>query len=217
MNKSKKRIAIFAATLSLLAATGLSSCVLPPGDVDIQQGSRYFAKKKFDEARHCFEMALDEECSFPKESVYIYISNCYSQQGNYQDAIEYRLKALDLAEDSDNLLQLGLIYRIVDDDETAEKMFRRVLELNPRNSHAMASLGALCMTHERIDEAIELFENSLDINNLAVIVHADLAICYAKKGMEEDALYELKWAAEQKFEHIEEFTKQVYELLDLQN
>lgn len=205
--------AIFLLAL-ILSGLSFSSCVVPAGDLDIQQGARYFQKKKFDEARHCFEMALEEECTFPKESVYIYISNCYSQQEDYDSAIEWREKALEISPDADNLLQLGMIYRVKLDDDKAEEYFKKALELNTRNAAAYASLGSLYMTHNRTDEAIEMLENSLDINNLSSIVHADLAVCYARKGMEKEAMDELQWAADHKFEQIAEFKDQVISLLN---
>ena len=213
IKRTKKFFLFLALILTLTSSLSLNSCVVPPGDLDIQQGSRYFQKKMFDEARHCFEMALQEKCSFPKETVYIYISNCYSQQENYDQAIIWREKALEISEDADNLLQLGLIYRVKLNDDKAEEYFKRALTLNTRNAAAYASLGALYMTHDKIDLAIEMLENSLDINNLSSIVHADLAVCYAKKGREEEALDELQWAQDHKFDQIEEFRKQVEEIL----
>ena len=107
---------------------------------------------------------------------------------------------------------LGMIYRIKQDDETAEKMYRKALDVDPDNAAAYGSLGALCLTHNRIDEAIYFLEEAETVNPRAGIVHADLAICYARKGDFEKAEEQLELAEDYKVDNLAAFKAEVADL-----
>lgn len=210
--KIKKLFLIASIISSIFLAAFVTSCQVP-GDVDIQQGSKLFAQKRYNDARACFELALTEECNFPKETIYVYISNCYSQTGEYEKAIEYRKMALEIVEDPSNYLKLGMIYRVIQDDDSAEEMFKKALALYP-SADAYASLGALYMTREDFKKAAENLENSLDLSDKNGFVHADLAICYAKLGMFEEAEEEYEWARKLKCDNLEVFRQQLNQIMD---
>jgi Flp pilus assembly protein TadD len=84
-------------------------------------------------------------------------------------------------------------------------MFKKATELAPKNIVAFASLGALYLTANRIDEAIEYFDKALYIDDSDGAVHADLAICYARKGKFDDAENEYAEAVKQKADNLEKF------------
>ena len=207
MKIQKKLLPVFL----LFCAFMFSSCV-KKGDILIQEGASAFQRKEFDKAAGLFQMGLSDECSLDPESVYVMIANCYSQKEEYDTAIEWRQKALALSEDSENYLNIGMIYRIKQDDENAEAMFRKALEIDPDNAAAYASLGALCISSNRIDEAIPLLEDAEAINPRSGIIHADLAICYARKGDFEKATEQLELAEDYKVENLAAFKAEISDL-----
>lgn len=210
--KTKRLISITTVLFLMISTLFFSSCDMKKGDYAIQEGAAAFQRKEFDKAIGLFQMGLSVECSMSTPTVYIMISNCYSQKGDYDSAIEWRNKALEITEDSENYLNLGMIYRIKQDDETAEKMFRKALDLDPDSAPAYASLGALCITHDRIDEALALFEEAEAINPRSGIIQADLAICYAHKGDFEKADEHLGLAEDYKAENLPQFKAEIESL-----
>ena len=187
------------------------SC-MKDGDILVQEGARFFNQKRFDLALEDFEKALESETSYEPRILYIYISNCYSQMGDQDLAIEWRLKALEIAEDASNYLNIGFLYRLKGDDDTAEKMYLKALELDGEDAAIYASLGSLYLTHDRIDEAVAMLEKACDIDDRSGIIHADLAICYAKQSLFDEAEDEYSLALRYKAPNIIEFRARLDEL-----
>lgn len=189
------------------------SCV-KPGDLDVQQGSRLFQQKKFSEAKELFELALTEECSYSPESLYIMISNCYSQQGEYDTAIEWRKKSLEtMPDDTENYLNLGMIYRLKNDEETAEDFFKKALALAPEDADANASLGTLYLAQGRNTEALPLLEKALEAKPTQGLLHADLAVCYARLHLFSKAEEEYQQAVKYRAPHIDQFRAELDALM----
>ncbi len=182
------------------------------GDMTLQQGFTLMSKKRQNEAIDCFKIALGQENSYGEELIDILIANCYSQLGNYDDAIEWRKKSNELSPDATNCAEIGLLYRVKNDDATAEEMFRKALEIDSGNNYAMNNLASLYLTQNRIDEAVPLFEKSLETEKTEGIIYADLAVCYARKGNFEKAEEYLASAEKLKTRDIEKFRKEVDEL-----
>jgi tetratricopeptide (TPR) repeat protein len=199
----------------LLILTPLIFCsCLEKGDIAVQQGAAYFQRREFTSAENAFKMALTVECSYPPEDIYIMIANCRSQQEDWDGALEWRGKVLETRRDAENLLNMGLIYRLKKDDKTAEDFFKQALDADSGSSDAYASLGALYLSQGRIEDAAAMLEKSLDINDRPAIVHADLAICYGRLKDFTRAEEEISIAAERKLPDIEKFRR---ELTDLEN
>ena len=196
------------AALILVSALIFTSCV-KQGDMAIQQGASYFQRGKFDLAENAYKMALDVECSYPKEDIYILISNCRSQQRDYDGAIEWRNKALAIREDAGNYMNLGLIYRLKKDEATAEEMYKKAVEISPKNPNTHGSLGSLYLSQGRIDEAIPLFKKCLELNPSIAQIHANLAVCYARKNLFDEAEDELEEAKRYRLDTYAEFRKEV--------
>ena len=195
--------------LLILPASMVFTSCLQKGDMAIQQGSAYFQRKQFDLAETAFKMALDVECSYPKEYIYVLISNCYSQRGGYDGAIEWRNKALEIREDAENYVNLGLIYRLKNDETTAEQMYKKALELAPDDGGVYGSIASLYLSQDRIDEAIPLFEKCLELNPRMPVVYADLAVCYARKGRFDEAEEMLSFAHKMKVDRYDEFRSEI--------
>ena len=154
-------------------------------------------------------MALDSDSTFPKEDIYSLIANCRLELGDYDSAIEWRRKILEAREDSDNYINLGLLYRLKEDDETAEKMYKDALRVGPKDPAAYGSLGSLYLSQDRIDEAIPYFQESASLYAWNGQVHANLAICYGKKGLFDLAEESMANALYLKLENYDDFRAQL--------
>lgn len=70
----------------------------------------------------------------------------------------------------------------------AEEAFRRAIELNPNHASAYMWFASLRNTEERLDEAIELYQRSMELDPLARIPYSNLPQVYAKKGQHRQAM-----------------------------
>ncbi len=188
-----------------------TSCI-SKGDMAIQQGSAYLQKGQYDRAEEAFTSALNEECTYGKDYIYILISTCRVQKGDYDGAIEWRKKALDIRVDPDNYINLGMLYRLKEDDATAEEMYKKAIEIAPQDPNTYGSLGALYLSQNRIDEAIPYFQECLRMNSWIGIIHADLAICYGRKGLFDEAEEEMSAALALRAENHDDLRTELDEL-----
>ncbi|MBP5357713.1 MAG: tetratricopeptide repeat protein [Treponema sp.] len=189
----------------------LTSCI-NQGDMYIQQGSNYLQKGQYDPAEEAFMKALDEECAYGKDYIYILISTCRVQKGDYDGAIEWRKKALDVRIDPDNYINLGMLYRLKEDDATAEEMYKKAIEIAPQDANTYGSLGAMYLSQDRIDEAIPYFQECLRMNPYIGIIHADLAICYGRKGLFDQAEEEMSAALSLRAENHDDLRDELDEM-----
>ena len=202
--------------LIVFMLTALTSCVLRAGNAAIQRGSALFQQKKFDEARTYFEQALKEESTYSADLIYILISNCYSQQLDYDNALLWRQKALELDPDNaDNYLNMAFLYRLKHDDDSAEKLFSKALELDPEDPAPYASLASLYLTTNREEEALQMLLKANELNDNIAIVHADMAVCYARMGHFANAEEELEIAQELHVDNFNLFKQEIDALKDL--
>jgi len=72
--------------------------------------------------------------------------------------------------------------------EEAEACFVRALDLNPNNASAYMWFASIRGTQERIEEAIDLYHESLRVDPLGKIPYANLPGLYAQRGQNEEAL-----------------------------
>lgn len=70
----------------------------------------------------------------------------------------------------------------------AEEAFRRAIALNPNHASAHMWFASLRNAEERPDEAIELYQRSLELDPLARIPYSNLPQVYASKGQHEQAM-----------------------------
>jgi tetratricopeptide (TPR) repeat protein len=89
---------------------------------------------------------------------------------------------------------LGKAYLFKKDREQAEKYFKKVLELDPQNYHAMAMLGRLsAMDRDKLDQAEAYLKQALDYSPDNLDAHFDLARIYARKGERDKAAQEFRF------------------------
>ncbi len=90
---------------------------------------------------------------------------------------------------------LGLLHSTIwthsmtgDENADAEAAFRRAISLNPNHASAYMWFASLRNVEERLDEAIELYQKSLELDPLARIPYSNLPQVYAKKGLHREAM-----------------------------
>ena len=70
----------------------------------------------------------------------------------------------------------------------AEAAFRRAIALNPNHASAYMWFASLRDTEERLDEAIELYQKSMELDPLGRIPYSNLPMIYAKRGQSDEAM-----------------------------
>ncbi len=78
--------------------------------------------------------------------------------------------------------------RLGSENLEAEAAFRRAIELNANHASAHMWFAALRDNEERLDEAIELYQEAMELDPLARIPYSNLPLIYAKKGQAEEAM-----------------------------
>lgn len=74
------------------------------------------------------------------------------------------------------------------DNLEAEAAFRRALAENPNHASAYMWFASLRNNEERLEEAIELYQRSMELDPLARIPYSNLPLVYARKGQHDQAL-----------------------------
>jgi len=89
---------------------------------------------------------------------------------------------------------LGKAYLYKKDREQAEKLFKKVLEMDPQNYHAMATLGRLySLDRAKLDQAETFLKQALDYSPENLEAHFDLGRIYARKGERNKAVLEFRY------------------------
>ncbi len=96
---------------------------------------------------------------------------------------------------------LGKVYLLRKDRDQAEKYFKKVLEMDPQNYHAMAMLGRLySLDRDKLDQAETYLKQALDYSPENLDAHFDLARIYARKGERDKAIQEFRFLFNQEGE-----------------
>jgi len=102
----------------------------------------------------------------------------------------YSTRAFDLLREAERqdpnepqtLAYLADLYKTRKDDQTAEKLYRRLYALDATQSSAPTNLGAYAMERGHNEEAIRLFHEALRISPALVLVRLNLAAALIRTG-----------------------------------
>lgn len=78
--------------------------------------------------------------------------------------------------------QRGTAQVYLGDAETAERTFRAATEKDPKHYRALTNLGNVLLEAGRTDEAIELYERAIRLNEGFSNAHHNLGVAYRRKG-----------------------------------
>ena len=88
----------------------------------------------------------------------LYLGVEYMQQGHYDKALEKLNRANTAKSDSAPVHNaLGLLHQYMDDNEAAERYFKRAISLKPTDSSSFNNYGLFLCQNQRFDEAEEFF------------------------------------------------------------
>ncbi len=84
-------------------------------------------------------------------------------------ALENLKKAYSLVKDRETTSQLATVYFFLKDDWNAEHLFRECLKIDPKYTEALNYLGEIAWRKENLDEALEFWQQSLQIKSDPII------------------------------------------------
>jgi arylsulfatase A-like enzyme/Flp pilus assembly protein TadD len=128
--------------------------------------------------------------------VWIYLGIAYSQKGEFQKALESHEKALSL-DDTDALIynNLGLIHftlfnqtKNIQDHTRALEYYRKAITLDPGLASAYNGLGGVFKVIGQIDNAISMWEKTLELDPDYDFPIYNLGVAYFEKGNKAQAL-----------------------------
>ena len=156
------------------------------------------------EAEEFFRKAIERDPSFAL--AYSGLADSLSLQVNYGDApLLATLKQAQAAADTALKLDPGLseawtssafIASNREQNDRAERMYRRAIELNPNNAMALKFYGQLLVATGRIDEGLRALENAAGLDPLSAIVQQNLAMALENHGRFSEAATHYRRAIE---------------------
>ncbi len=90
-------------------------------------------------------------------------------------------------EDAETLAYLADIYKSRSDDKEAERLYERLIEIDPTQAAAWSALGAYQMERGHNEEAIRLWREALRISPALVMVRYNMAVALMRTGHREEA------------------------------
>lgn len=131
-----------------------------------------FGAKTLEELREQAEKAFAELSSPPK----IIVS---------EDGVELEIEETQAGMTA--LVQLGNICLMQRKPEEAEHYYREAMEYDNENFIAITNVGAACMDRKQYDEAIGLFNRSIELNPYYLNAYYGLALAYLNKEEQQQA------------------------------
>lgn len=155
------------------------------------------AREQFEEALALDPAYAEAHAGLAESTLLLWINHNDLQQEEAVSAANQSLEtALQLDPNlADAYAILGLMHSTLSthsstgvENANAEAAFRRAIALNPNHASAYMWFASLRNSEERLDEAIELYQKSLELDPLARIPYSNLPQVYAKQGMHREAM-----------------------------
>ncbi|MEA3505462.1 MAG: tetratricopeptide repeat protein, partial [Bacteroidota bacterium] len=141
------------------------------------KGVVYKEKKEIDKAIKSFRKSLS--CNESYEEAYIQLGILYAEK-NDRLAIEYFNGALNNnPENIDALYLLGVFYQKNYDMEDAEKIYKRIINIDSTNQYSYYNLGYINLVfHEDFGKAASFFQKAIDIDPNYLEAYYNLGYSY---------------------------------------
>jgi len=118
------------------------------------------------------------------------ISKSYFMLGNYEEAMKYYIKTLEIDPfNFDALTGLGLIYERKGDTENCLNFLNKAVQINPYSSPTLYLLGKIYLDKGNYDLAEKIFIKAIELDPKESIYWNKLGICYFKEGQFDKSLY----------------------------
>lgn len=124
-------------------------------------GHCYDRKKDYQTAIDVYKKAIQ----FNPNHQYLYgdIAENYKSLIQYDKAIVYYSKQLEIYEEPYFYLQRGIIHRFLENFQSALSDFENVLRLDPKNFYAHSRIGLIKEYHRRFEEALDSYNQALSL------------------------------------------------------
>jgi len=128
-----------------------------------------------------------------RAQAHLFAGNAYEQHGNYKQAIDEYLKAIEFVPAHSMAYHgLGTAYAKMREYDAAEQMFRKVLEIEPFNTRAHFNLGTVYTAQSKFTEALHEYEVALEMDPHYELAAYWAAVLYERLGRWDEALAKLE-------------------------
>ena len=90
--------------------------------------------------------------------------------------------------------QRGTAHIFLNEVDKAKACFTRALEIDPKHCRALTNVGNLALEEDRVDDAIEAYEEALKYNDDFANAYHNLGVAYRRKGQYGKSIQHLKKA-----------------------
>jgi len=133
----------------------------------------------------------------PQHFIFIQQGWEQAQKGNYDEAIRYFTKAIDLNPlDAEPYYSRGAAYSLKGQYEEAISDYTKAIEINPRDANTYYNRGIACYKKDQFDQAISDFNKALEINPNDAEAYYNRGATRYKKGQQDQAISDFKKALE---------------------
>jgi len=127
------------------------------------------------------ELELDE--------IYKNIGNSYYQKGEYEKALEYYQKAINInPKHTSAHYNIGIIYQNRNEDDKALEYYQKAININPKYVDAYNNIGIIYQNRNEDDKALEYYQKAININPKYALAHNNMAIIYDERNEDDKAL-----------------------------
>ena len=120
-----------------------------------------------------------------------------AKKGNYEEAIRYFTKAIDLKPmNAEGYYARGTAYFDKGQDNEAILDYTKALEINPRDANAYFNRGIACYKEGQYDQAISDFCKALEINPMNAATYYNRGVAFSQKRQHIQAISDFKKAFE---------------------
>lgn len=95
------------------------------------------------------------------------LGNQFEEMGELDKALEFYKKALKFKEaekDIDLLLDMGLLYEELGEEQLAKEKFLKILEIDPNEARAYYGLGVLYDERNHYEEALAYYKKAIELD-----------------------------------------------------
>ena len=144
-------------------------------------GNSLFSRHQYDRAIWCWQQTRSLTPNHPQ--INYRIAQAHWAKGNLDKAKQSFLEELrNHPGDIDTLLDMGILLLEMNDIESAQEKFNRILEMDENQPQAHHYLGEIHLHHGRLPQATECFNRTITINPKQSGTHYRLGECYLKLG-----------------------------------
>ncbi|MDD4952577.1 MAG: tetratricopeptide repeat protein, partial [Desulfovibrionaceae bacterium] len=147
----------------------------------LQKGQELIDRGEYDEARRVFDQLVGEFQS--DTDLKADIADRFLKVERYEDALVYLEEALRHDPNAIYLYnRIGIVLRKMRDFETAEKYYKKALEISAQDEYLHFNIGRLYIDWQKWDKVREAAEKALKVNPEFAEAHKMLAFASRKLG-----------------------------------